>query len=137
MKQGGGNLARRRRRLTARERALVAIFHRRVWELDEGRCSVLGIERSMFSPFLQRHHVIPKERMRRDGYPLEVIYDPDVGMLVDLDTHTRHTDAFDRIPRDCIPLRAINFAARHGYLHMLDDGVIYPRRQTNDPKGVH
>jgi hypothetical protein len=112
-----------RRKMGASELGLVSTWYAAVWHLDEGRCCVKGIEAPIASKRLQRHHVIPKERLRRDGHPPSVVWDPASGMLVERDVHTLHTDAVERIPYDCIPDRCKDFAKRHGYRL---DPAIYP-----------
>lgn len=113
------------------ERELADRFYLDVWELDGGRCCVTGRPALRRSPALERHHVVAKGRLRRDGLPADLVWDPANGMLVDWAVHVRHTDAIQRIPYWAIPERAFVWAKRYGYLHVLENGVHYPKGASN------
>ncbi|MCA1571242.1 MAG: hypothetical protein LC798_13165 [Chloroflexi bacterium] len=83
-----------------------------VYLLDAKRCIVTA--RRVPGRPSNFHHVVPKQRLRRDGRH-DIVFDPANGVTVDERVHTWHETAYARIPRECLPERALRFAEEHGY----------------------
>ena len=88
-------------------------WEREVYRLCESRCIVTG--RYVPNPRpINFHHVVAKQRLRRDGR-FEVVYHPWNGVLVIDDVHANHETAHRRIRLGELPERCIRFAEEYGY----------------------
>lgn len=114
-----------RTHLTQREARLQQVFHAQ--KQLHPWCANCGEE----TVFLQVHHAIPKEVLKRvlaskDGpCPLEVIWDPRNAMVVCSEPapnrcHERHTVAYQRIGRVALSEENWAFAREHGLEYLLE-----------------
>lgn len=68
---------------------------------------------------VQAHHVVTQQQLREEGLE-PLLWDPSNGMAVCDRAHDRHHSGHERIPRDRIPQRCLDFAARHDLSRYLD-----------------
>ena len=113
---------RRKPREARHDPELAGAWFDEVWRLDRGRCRVCGSPANVLTA--QVHHVIPKGYLWSHRWDFDdiqkVIWDPRNGMVVHNDTHDAHTLARQRIPRYCLPARALDFAREHGLTWKLE-----------------
>lgn len=74
---------------------------------------------------VQGHHVIAQQVLRRVARKfsydvLVLLWDKRNGLAVCRDCHAAHTSAKKRIPRSCIPLPALEFAAELGLTYIIE-----------------
>jgi len=85
-----------------------------VYRIARGKCAVTRAPASsVFDKRFERHHIIPKELLRRHGLHMKV-WDTRNGMLVHRNVHANHTSGADRIPRACLPSSVFAFASECG-----------------------
>ena len=84
-------------------------FKKAVHQADWG-CVMVG--RSWCDGPLDCCHVIPKQRLRKQGYGPEVIYSVDAAFLACRRHHSRHDNYIERIPDEMIPQRCRDFEER-------------------------
>lgn len=96
-----------------------------VFELDRGRCIVTGlrIPRHLKDDLRCYHHPTPKQHL-----PAHLRWDPRNVVLVMPDVHANHEAASERIPREKLPQRALDFAAEVG-------GVARAAMENTHPPG--
>lgn len=105
-----------------------------------GRCviCVLKGRRSDLHHEHDPHHVLPARYIRRYVRSLQLpaaearkllrslLYDPRNGLCLDRRCHDRHEMAFEHVPYEAIPQKAIQFARELGLEWVLEK--LYPRR---------
>lgn len=86
-----------------------------VWDLDRGRCVQCGqaVRRLGDSWEWQAHHVVPKQRLRREGLHARV-WDAANGVVLCRRCHERHELAVRRVSPKNLPGRCRDFAASLG-----------------------
>lgn len=68
---------------------------------------------------LQAAHCIPKRTLKKLGLG-HLVWDPANGVCLDTDAHTGHDLGHRKIPREWLPARCHEFAARHRLTHVLE-----------------
>ena len=62
-------------------------------------------------------HVIPKQRLKREGYGPEVVYSADAAFTLCERHHNRHDNFLERVPDGLVPERCRRFAVAYGRPH--------------------
>ena len=84
---------------------------------EDGGCVMVG--RSLCHGSLQAAHVIPKQRLKREGYGPEVVYASDAAFTLCERHHNRHDNFLERVPDGLVPERCRRFAVAYGRPHDL------------------
>lgn len=82
-------------------------------------CIGVAISGHVCEPPLQAMHVVPKQTLKRRGLR-HLLWDPLNGVSGCYRIHRRHDLAVEKIPRELLPQRCIDFALEHNLVDVLD-----------------
>jgi hypothetical protein len=82
-------------------------------------CIGLGIRGHVCDGPLQAMHVVPKRLLKRRGLA-HLAYDPINAVAGCYEIHRRHDNATEKIPRELLPQRCIEWARAHNVMDALE-----------------